>query len=401
MTAIVKDQRKWTEVLRQQKLANAERWLKTLAEKTDLSEFIQSDYDNLLRALETSLERPDSFDLAYQLIQALNPVVFDYADWDRWLHYLQQALHTAELLQQGNEEAHLLNMIASIFVYQGDLEKAEIYFQRGAKKFKQNGDQPNYGRTLGKLSGVYVLQDNLTLSESLCRQALDIAYASQDDFAIGLAYLDLSHIYLKSQNWQDGLVAAEKAHRIFSDTGNKRSSISALLNIVIFQAQLGNWDEAEKIFDALTAVLDVSVNTPVMIQVKNNFGIAAFNQGNYAKAEKLWQEALQLNSQVQNPMEMAGLYNNLGMVYTKLEEWETAVTMLLESAKAYQELGDLFLWANAQDNLAELYGLMGETAVSRQILLEAIGRLQTSEKSPHRQKLLQMMTSRLQAIDAA
>ncbi|MBK8935145.1 MAG: hypothetical protein IPM76_23080 [Chloroflexi bacterium] len=47
-------------ILRQQKLANVQRWLKLMEQESDLSAFIQTDYDNLLRALETSLEKYDS-----------------------------------------------------------------------------------------------------------------------------------------------------------------------------------------------------------------------------------------------------------------------------------------------------------------------------------------------------
>lgn len=90
MTSPIPNQPTWTEILRQQKLANVQRWLKLLEQESDLSAFIQTDYDNLLRALETSLEKNDSFDLAYKLIIALNPVVLGYADWDRWLQYLQK-----------------------------------------------------------------------------------------------------------------------------------------------------------------------------------------------------------------------------------------------------------------------------------------------------------------------
>jgi len=396
MTVAISDQRKWVEILRRQKLANAERWLRTLEEKKDLNRFVLSDYDNLLRALETTLERPDSFELAYQLIQALNTVVFGFADWDRWLQYLKQALNTSEHLRREAEEAHLLTMIARIFVHQGDLDKAKVHFQRSAAKFKKIGDQPNFGKSLGKLSNVYVLQDDLAMSERLCQQALEIAYASQDSFAVGLAYLDLSQIYLKSQNFQEGLVVAQKAHEIFSQIGQTKSSVVALINVVSFQAQLGKWAEAEQVSAQLMLTLDTSADIQSISQLKNNLGVAAFKQGDYAKAEKVWQEALQLSSQVQNPTEMANLYNNLGMVYTKLKEWETAEMMLLESAKAYLELGNVFLWANAQDNLAELYEARGETAVSQQIVKEAITVLQTIEKSPHRQKLLANMALRME-----
>ena len=228
--------------------------------------------------------------------------------------------------------AQLSVMLASVYLYKGDLNSARMYFQSGSATFAAIGDQPNYGKSLGKLSNVYTLQGDLVVSERLCREALAIAQASHDDEAVALAYLDLSNGYLKSQKWLEGLQVAVEAYDIFMRINKKKSATLALINIVSFQAQLGNWVEAEAISAGLVSDLEVSGDIQSMSLLQNNLGVAAFNQGNFARAEHVWQDALGLNSQVQNPSETANLYNNLGMVYTKLGEWDAAEAMLMAAA---------------------------------------------------------------------
>ncbi|MCZ7667353.1 MAG: hypothetical protein M5U34_09170 [Chloroflexi bacterium] len=97
-------QANWREVLERQKLANATRWLTILDGQPDPSHTVIQDYDNLLRALETALQKEASFDLAFQLIEKLFPIVFGYADWERWLIYLAQAVTLSQQVHKKYEE---------------------------------------------------------------------------------------------------------------------------------------------------------------------------------------------------------------------------------------------------------------------------------------------------------
>lgn len=389
----------WAQILQRQKIANAQRWLEILTQSDNRSNLIQKEYDNLLRALETALETTDNFPLAYRFLTLLSPVVLGFADWDRWLLYLQNALLLSREAAATVEEAHILSMIGAVYLQQGELEQAETHFYDSAQTYQRIGDEQNFGKVLGKLSNVYTVQGDYARSEALCQEALALAQTAGNEEAIGLAYLDLSHIYLKAQEWPAGLDAARNARAIFQKLKERPSSTVALLNITNLQGQAGNWEEVARISVELEAELIASANISKLIQLKNNLGVAAFSQGHLLQAEKLWQEALQLNSQVQNRMELASLSNNLGMVYIRLAEWEAAREMLEQAVHIYEEFGDLYHWANALDNLAELYYAQGETAVSQTLLHSAIAAIQSLESTPQRQELLTTMRHHLATWD--
>lgn len=124
-TATITNLARWQTVLAQQKIANAQRWLTLLENSQEPAKLVQEDYDNFLRALETTLQNTTTFEIAYKLYLLLYPIVFGYADWDRWLVYLRQALHTSRLLAMQDREALLLEKIGDILYHKGDLDKAE------------------------------------------------------------------------------------------------------------------------------------------------------------------------------------------------------------------------------------------------------------------------------------
>ena len=391
----ISEQSKWQSILRQQKIANARRWLEILENSNDPATVVNEDYDNFLRALETTLQTSTSFDLAYQLGQILFPLVFGYADWDRWLVYLKQTLYVSQQLNRESEEAKLLEQIGGLLYHKGSLEKAKQKFQAASKKYKKLKYLSLYCRVQAMLASLYDIQGKPEKGIALCNDALEIANEIDDQFAIASISLNLSNIYRRNRNWKPGILMAEKASLLYEESGNVHLYSQASMTLVGIWADSGNWEQAHLVSNNLINVLSLSGDVYTLSQLKNNLGIVAYNQGNYSLAEKAWQEALQLHAQIQEPTELAGIYNNLGMVYTHLEEWDTAEQMLFKAITAYRRFGDTYNWANALDNLANLYEALGKTAEFRQTLQEAVAGLQVLKDTAHAIELLEHMGQRL------
>lgn len=398
---VISEQPKWQSVLRQQKLANARRWLKLLEESENKASLVHNDYDNFLRALETSLHSSSTFDLAYDLEQMLFPLVFGYADWDRWLIYLQQTLFLSQQNNREEQEAKLLEQIGGLLFHKGKLENAKQNYKDASKKYKKLNNISSYCRVQAMLASLYDIQGNSDKGILLCNEALKIANEVHDKIAIADIYLNLSNIYRRKRNWELGIKMAENASLLYQEAGNLNLYSKAYLTLVGIWADSGDWEQANLVSKDLVHVLSMAGDVYKLSQLKNNLGIVAFSQGNFNMAEAAWQEALQLHSQIQEPTELAGIYNNLGMVYTHLAEWETAEEMLLKAITAYRRFGDVFNWANSLDNLADLYEAQGQTAEFQHTLQEAIAGLQALKETPHAVELLNYMNQRLTIAGSA
>jgi len=397
MSSSISDREQWQTILRQQKLTNARRWLKSIAAQDDPSAIIAKDYENFLRALETSLQSAETFDLAFQLIQSIYFTSLDYADWERWLIYLGKALEISQELEREPEQATLLVQMGDIYYRKADLIKAEQHYDFASKKFQQLKNLQGYASILSKLAVLYNQQGNMNQGVALCHEALDIAETLNDGWVAAQAYLNLSLIYFRSRNLAEGLSSAEKAYEFYKKQDNPKFATKALINIVAIWAELGNWQAIDAVSDELLTTFVQSGDIRTLSQLKNNLGAAAFNQENYQAAEAFWQEALRLHSQIQEPAEQAHIFNNLGVVYTKMAEWDTAGEMLQNAVSIHKSLGDTYNWANSLDNLADLYEVQGETAVFHKTLKKAYAGLQSIADTPHARQLMTTIEQRLAA----
>lgn len=398
MTQTISNKGHWQHILVQQKLANARRWLALVESHDDPTALVSNDYDNFLRALETTLQNPDTFELAYQLIQSIYVFALDYADWDRWLIYLDKALATSQQLKKDGAEATLLIQIGDIHYRMGELKYAQEAYKTASKKFEILGNLAGYASSLAKLGILFDLQGDMQQGVFLCKKALKIVEAIGEESVAAQVNLYLSSIYHRARSWEAALDTAEKAYAYYEQHGPQKFARKALMNSVAIWAELGKWEEVERVSVKLIEALTFSGDIRTLSQLKNNLGVVAFNQANYQAAESSWQEALHLHSQIQEPTELASLYNNLGVVYTILREWTAAQEMLSKAIEANKQLGDVYNWANSMDNLADLYEAQGETAVCRQVLKEARAGLQSIADSPHAQELLNSITQRLKSL---
>jgi tetratricopeptide (TPR) repeat protein len=390
-------QSKWKEIFERQQLANAERWLAILEQEENTASVVVAEYDNLLRALEVSLQKEQTFDLACRLIDQLFPIVVGYGDWARWLVYLEEAVALSRLLINESAEAALLSRIGEILHFKGDYQQAHDLYEQCIQIYKSLNDTENYVNVLVKSASAYEQQDNSKKGLILLEDALRVSKSIEDRKVVMSINLSLSSAYYSAREWLPGLSSAQAAYELAVELGNNRVEMRALLNIIAIQTELGNWQEVEaisqKIEDSLVEVGDLNK----LSQLKNNMGIAAFSQEQFFVAEKAWQDALQINLQINQPVELARIYNNLGMVYTKLGEIDTAEDMLKLAVSIFEEMEMAYNLANTLDNLADVYESRGDIPEFQRVLFLALSLLPEDSPEPHIQSLASIINGRLAA----
>lgn len=395
MPTTVSNPQKWRAVLQDQSLTNARRWLSLINDSANPAALIAADYENLLRALENCLLVSRYFETAYQLIHAMHFTVIDYADWDRWLIYLEKALSISRINEREKETAELLVKIGEVQYRMGQLETALSSYQAGADIYQAQQAHASYARTIAKIAVLHDLKGNTQEGINLCLQALQIAENVGDSWGIAQIHLNLSHIYKRARNWEMSLLSSNKAYHIFQHLKKTKEANKALVNVVGTLADMGEWEVVNMMANSIKDQLEATSDVYTLSRLKNILGIVAFTRADYALAEFFWQEALLLHSQIQEPKELAGIYNNLGMVYTRLAEWETAAAMFVKAIDLYRRLGDSYNWANALDNLADLHVARKDTVAFQDALQQALQVLQTIQEMPHAQALINNIHRRL------
>lgn len=392
------DLNKWRERQQQFRLANARQWIESLQTSSDSRALVIQEYDNLLRSLETLLQDPRYFDLAYELIQLLYPIVFGYADWERWQVYLDQALQWSQQGQDREKEGRLWEQLGDLRRHRNELDEATIAYRQALTLFKQHSKVAAYAAALSKLASLYQARGQVAEANTLCQEILPLAHSTADERVIAHLNITLSQIHIQLRQWEEGLQAASVARRAYQSAGNALAEARAMSNMVACWANLEMWDEAQQTAAQVMAVYTAAADLAGQIRLQTNLGVIAYKQGRLAVAEETWQDALRLTTQTQESEMLPLLQNNLGMVYRDMEEWAAAEEMLAASAGAYQALGDVAGWANALDNLAELYEGREEWELCRQTLRRALAGLEPHAAQLAYSRLIPALQQRLSRI---
>lgn len=391
------DREKWKAVLDRQRFANINRWLHTLQESNNPSALVDKEYENILRALETALETNSSVKLAYQLADILHPIVLEYADWARWLTYLK-TLQTQLGDEQTILQANVIMRIGDVKMRMGELHAAEIAYQKGADLYQALAHQEKRALAMGRLAIILNLRGETGQAVLLCQEAINLAQQQQAPDACAQLYLNLSSIHFNGRQWTESLVYSQKAYNLFRQQNKHKEATKALVNIAAISAEIGDWQQLERLSTGLLEDLSGSGDIAIVSKLKNILGVAAYHQKRFAEAEAYWHKALILHSQINEPAEMAGLYNNLGMVYTKLHEWDEAEQMLKKGLALYESLNDTYHWGNAIDNLADLMIAQQKVGEATDFLIQGISVLQREGSFAPTADLIENMRCKLALI---
>lgn len=392
------DLNKWRQRQQQFRLANARQWITSLQASSDSRTLVIQEYDNLLRSLEALLQEPPHFDLAYELIQLLYPIVFGYADWERWEVYLDQALHWSQLGTDREKEGRLWEQLGDLRRHRNELDEATAAYRQALTLFKEHDKVAAYAAALSKLASLYQARGQIAEANALCQEIAPLAQSTADERVIAHLNMTLSQIHIQLRQWEEGLQAAMLARRAYHAVENPLAEARAVSNMVACWANLGQWEEAQEMAGQAMAIYTAAADVADQIRLQTNLGVIAYKQEKREVAEKIWQGALQLTTQTQELEMLPLLQNNLGMVYRDMKEWAAAEEMLTAAAAAYQSLGDVAGWANALDNLAELYEVRQEWELCRQTLHRALSGLEPHAAEPAYSQLIHALQQRLNRI---
>jgi tetratricopeptide (TPR) repeat protein len=348
----------WREKFRQQRISNACYWLEEIERATNSNALIVASYDNILRAIEMTIEDEDSFEVGYDLLEEVYPIAFELADWERWLIYLQVALKMSQKLGWKANQAYLHDWTATLLLVLNNEDEAEPHLKEALHLYLETGEMSRYSRILPKLARVHAMRGEFYSGFNLCHEALQLGENRQDKLSIADACFGFSSLHYLSRDWAQSHSYGQEALSIYKEL-NQQTWVNRVWYLIIAcKVYLGFLQEAEKeaqeLLDHLTGPANSFDSIFNVVQLRTAMGTIAFKQEDYRSAEIHWQEALQLNTLISFEVAAAPLRNNLGKAYTQMGEWEEARFMFSKALSFYEQTDNCYEWGNCMDNLADL-----------------------------------------------
>jgi tetratricopeptide (TPR) repeat protein/predicted nucleotidyltransferase len=302
------------------------------------------------------------------------------------LFQLDEAKHWYRLAKKATpKNSQVLNILATIYLNQGNLDKAVKYAQKALAIDKELCDKihPTIARDCNTLGMIYKEQGNLAKAAKYAQRALKIFIKlfGKNHPAIAVYYNNLGHIYQDKGNLQKAANKIKKALRIGIERyGEIHPTVASYCTGLgqICQAQ-GKLQEAfEYHQQALFIVRKLfGENHPNLARNYNNLGMIYNDQGNLQEAAKHVKKAraIVLNLFGENYPTVADSYTNLGTIYQaqgklqKANEYiKKALTIRLEIyGKIHSKV------ANSYNDLGMIYKEQGNLAKAVEHIEKAIG----------------------------
>ena len=170
-------------------------------------------------------------------------------------------------------------------------------------------------------------------------------------------YLKANHTYDKRTDTDD----TDKARKLLLQAIELDDTlIAAKVKLGISYSQMGNYDEAMKIYIPALEQAENLGDTSGMGQTLGNIGIVHRNKGEYDTALEYYDKSLKIFEEIGNKRGMGLSLNSIGIVNWNKGEYDTALEYYDRSLKIQEELGDKVGMASPLGNIGSIHFNKGE-----------------------------------------
>ena len=170
-------------------------------------------------------------------------------------------------------------------------------------------------------------------------------------------YLKANHTYDKRTDTDD----TDKARKLLLQAIKLDDTlIAAKVKLGISYSQMGNYDEAMKIYIPALEQAENLGDTSGMGQTLGNIGIVHRNKGEYDTALEYYDKSLKIFEEIGNKRGVGLSLNSIGIVNWNKGEYDTALEYYDRSLKIQEELGDKAGMASPLGNIGNIHFNKGE-----------------------------------------
>jgi tetratricopeptide (TPR) repeat protein len=232
---------------------------------------------------------------------------------------------------------------------------------------------------------------DLSIAESLYKQALDVAEASKRPVMIATALNNLAGLYMDADRSSEAIVLFERALELRrSALGiDAEMTMKSVERLSAAYATAGRWEDAERTLRlALDSYRRVAPKSSAVAQTLDALAVTCRHQGKYEEADRCYSEALEiLKANSEEKSEAAShVLHDWGFMRKEQGRIEEAEAMLRQALSLRENTLEYMDAASTLDQLADLYSVEGRSAEaadasSRQVaLVERRVRLEAPHK---------------------
>jgi len=294
-------------------------------------------------------------------------------------NYQEAIPELQRLIQEDPQLSNVYRSLAEAYIYQGDFEAAQGYFESLRQKNPQNAylyyalgriafAQNNLNSAITKLKKAIELQPDYAEPYGL-RGGLPEIYHAKKDLDTGAQYFrdlikanpenacgyyGLARIHIKKYELQEALDMLSKAVELDPELTLAHRSMIFLL------FRLSKYDDVVQRSQELLQLATQLDDFEALVHARYWIGSINFLRGDYSKALSSLQDALSLAKETGNIRGQSGVLNTTAAIYALSANFPKALQYFNESLILAQKTGAKMLEAQTLGNIANVYKDQGD-----------------------------------------
>jgi serine phosphatase RsbU (regulator of sigma subunit) len=264
-------------------------------------------------------------------------------------------------LKNGSDTAYIntLSLLSQKYLSNNNYEKALHYIQQALFQAEKYNYQRGKGLAYNISGDIYWYKGDYALSYTNYFKALKIFEKLNDKIKIIDCNRNIAWIYLNQKNYEKAIESFTTSLSLNMELNRKKAISVNYSDIGIAYTYLGDYEKSiENHLNSLEIAEEMG-NKKGMLSSYNNIGLNYEEQGNLEKALDFFFKSLTISLEIGSKLQIAVSYYNIGNNYLEKSKLEESYNYLIQSLIIYKEIGYKNGINNAYLSLSMLYEKKG------------------------------------------
>jgi tetratricopeptide (TPR) repeat protein len=212
-------------------LANTQYWQEYVTQRSTDIAALDRERDRILKAISFALDLEAAWPCVYQVIVTFSSFMERRGYWESWNRLLNQALKTAQRLEDVTRATTLSALLARLLQRQSRIEPAILQHRHTIRLARQTGNRFEEARACTNLGFLYIEQGQWYRAEVLCCHALNIFESINSNHGRAHSENHLGFLYTRQCLWDKAQQHLERACTIWQSMGDNHGLMRGFINL--------------------------------------------------------------------------------------------------------------------------------------------------------------------------
>ncbi len=248
-----------------------------------------------------------------------------------------------------------------LYMSAGDFDKAKYYYKLAEKRSLKYNDKFGLMNIYNNVGMIYYHQGNLKKALEVYNISLELA----EELGIlrhkGIVYGQFAGIYFYMADYKKALDYSLKGFEISEEMGDSFSQCYLLSSIGVLYRKLGQPDKAMECFEK-QSVISHSLGLKELISLSlDNIAFMHSLMGRFTESTEMYQKAKELNIETENKISLAVSYANMGENFKHLKDYKRSLELYHEAIGINENLSLKFQLVSTYYYISEVYAESNDT----------------------------------------